>query len=129
MAGDHGLDRATTLRANAERAQHQGMTETHDVHAVASGGGVASARLTSRHYIASQHLWPAQHHARLYAEAEVERSGKAHFDIRHRAYSIGGVLSALGLGISTRPSLDVGAVVVADRWLPIPERVEDPNCD
>jgi hypothetical protein len=51
--------------------------------------------VTTRHYVAGQHLWSARHHARLCKELESENTDKTAFDIQHRAYAVGAVLSAV----------------------------------
>lgn len=64
----------------------------------AQGNLVATASFSvttaSRHYIASQHLWAARHQARLCSEAEAGTDA-APFDIRHRTFAIGAVLSSV----------------------------------
>jgi hypothetical protein len=57
-------------------------------------GFAASTGISSRHYIASQHLWAARHQARLCAELEADDDA-APFDIRHRTFAIGTVLSSV----------------------------------
>ena len=69
------------------------MDETHEP-AVDSPGLTDSVQISTRHYIASQHLWSAQHQARLCAEIEAA-PGTAPLDIRHRTFAIGAVLSAV----------------------------------
>jgi hypothetical protein len=69
------------------------MNEAHE-HVTDSAGLTDSVQISTRHYIASQHLWAAQHQARLCAEVEAEENA-APFDIRHRTFAIGAVLSSV----------------------------------
>jgi hypothetical protein len=55
-----------------------------------------SITISSRHYMAAQHLWSARHQARLCAEIESAGRGDIPvFDIEHRAYSVGAVLASV----------------------------------
>jgi len=55
-----------------------------------------SITISSRHYMAAQHLWSARHQARQCAEIESSRYGDVPvFDVQHRAYSMGAVLASV----------------------------------
>jgi hypothetical protein len=54
-----------------------------------------SVTISSRHYLASQHLWASRHHARLCSELEQAKLGHTAFDIEHRFNAIGAVFSAV----------------------------------
>ncbi len=67
--------------------------------AAAGFGVVGSVTVSTRHYLASQHLWSALHSARLCSELEAQHAGGApvpgSFPIEHRARAIDSVLAAV----------------------------------
>ena len=54
-----------------------------------------SARVASRHYLASEHLWSAQHQARLCADLEIELKGTTHHSYEHTSWAIGAAFSTV----------------------------------
>jgi hypothetical protein len=77
-------------------ADPEGSAEVRAV--VATARAVAHAPTVSiRNYLAVQHLWSAQHSARLCDERESElvAAGEINIDIEHRMLAIGAVMSAV----------------------------------
>ena len=51
--------------------------------------------ISSRHYLALEHLWAALNNARLCRELERQLMNKVAFDSEHRAYAMGAVISSV----------------------------------
>jgi hypothetical protein len=60
-------------------------------------GIIDDTTVSTRHYITLQHLWSAQHSARLCAEREADLVARnaSNVDIEHRSLAIGAVMSAV----------------------------------
>jgi hypothetical protein len=86
-AGEPSWSGPKSLEPLRFELQHLGMAERRPI--------IGALSVASRHYVAGQHLWSARHYARLCAELEAEKTGKTAFDIRHRAYAVSAVLSAV----------------------------------
>ena len=55
------------------------------------------ATVSMRNYFSSYHLWSAENNSKKAKEIEDAHEGKSRFDIEHRAYVIGAVISSVAL--------------------------------